>query len=146
MYHVERERVLVCMHTHKQHFPDGARKHVQLPAFPFCSMTVGCTYPEFAVQGLRALLLFLSGIEQKKLCSWIWVWVRGRACVCIWEVLMVCSMWLHHWLLFRRVHGVQGGVSVSQRKLSVMLICNGLTRMGCAAEVNAPKYYFTSQL
>lgn len=71
----------MCMHIHKQHFPDGARKHFQLPAYAFCSMAVGCTFSDFAVKGLRALLLFLSGIEQKKLCSWIWVWVRGRVCV-----------------------------------------------------------------
>lgn len=49
-------------------------------------------------------------------------------------------------MLCRTVHGVQKGCEGGQRKLSAMLICNGLTRMGCAAEVNAAKYYLSSQL
>lgn len=71
----------MCICIFKQHFPDGARKHVQLPVLPFCSITIACTYSDFAVKGLRALLFSLSGVEQKELCSWIWVWVRGRVCV-----------------------------------------------------------------
>ena len=49
-------------------------------------------------------------------------------------------------LLCRKVHGVHEACEGGQRKLSAMLICNGLTGIGCAAEVNAAKYYFSSQL
>lgn len=61
--------------------------------FPFYPYTVGCTYSDFAVQGLRAWPFSLSGKKQKELCSWIWVWVRGSMCVYIGAWWCVACGW-----------------------------------------------------